>query len=85
MVQTAEATLHLEAVEVDVALRAEPPGTLVALTFFLTETRTITTSTSPNKQSEPDHSALDKVMKLQSEHTENMKKMAEMTQQVTRV
>ena len=35
MVQTAEAALHLEAVEVDVALRAEAPGTLVALTEFL--------------------------------------------------
>ena len=36
MVQTAEAALHLEAVEVDVALRAEEaPGTLVALTDIL--------------------------------------------------
>ena len=52
---------------------------------FFTETRTITTSASPNKQSEPDHSALDKVIKLQSEHTQNIKRMAEMTQQVTRV
>ena len=35
MVRTAEAALHLEAVQVDMVLRAEPPGTLVALTFFL--------------------------------------------------
>jgi hypothetical protein len=50
-----------------------------------TETRTITTSTSPTKHSEFDHSALDKVIKLQSEHSEKITKMAEMTQQVTRV
>ena len=52
---------------------------------FITETRTITTSTSPTKHPESDHSALDKVIKLQSEHSEKITKMAEMTQQVTRV
>ena len=34
MAQTAEAALLLEAVEVDVALRVEATGTLVALTGF---------------------------------------------------
>ena len=52
---------------------------------FITETRTITTSTSPTKHPESDHSALDKVIKLQSEHSEKITRMAEMTQQVTRV
>jgi len=33
MVQTAETALHLEAVEVDVALRAEAPGAQDSLTL----------------------------------------------------
>ena len=52
---------------------------------YVTETRTITTSASPSKP-EPDHLVtMDTMMKLQSEHTESMKKVAELTQQVTRV
>ena len=51
MVQTAETAQHPKAVEVDVALRAEAPGTRVSLTrdAHVTETRTITSSTSPTK------------------------------------
>ena len=52
---------------------------------YVTKTRTITTSTSPTKPEPAQSVTMDKMMKLQWKHTESMKKMAELTQQVTRV